>query len=214
MLQIEELQFFEALQIETQTAEVVVSQIQLPQIGKVAENVFVFETLDFVLFQMQFIQFRQIAIDENVVQIIRQSCIRVVSKSVGQVKFLQVYEVRENPRMMVVPIVTGHSQIIMIQYQSFHVRDVMVCFPFDIPNLVIAHIYHSEHAELLEFPKNIPRQFWDVIPGENDHLRFFREILQHIGAIEVHVSAIDEKLLLMFEVVLPTEATFKQSTSA
>uniref|UniRef100_A0A182QUV1 Uncharacterized protein n=1 Tax=Anopheles farauti TaxID=69004 RepID=A0A182QUV1_9DIPT len=147
-LQIEKAQPGHAAKIEVQLRQQIVAQVQLDQL-------------------------REVAVDEDVVQIGRQLGRRVVRERVRQVQLLQVDEVGEHARMVVVVlfvVVPRDAQIVVVQYQPPDVRHVVVRFAADLADVVVAHVH------------------------DNDDLRLEGQPLEHGRVPEAGVGAVDDVL--------------------
>lgn len=86
-------------------------------------------------------QLGEVAVHENVVQILGKLRRCVVGEGVGQVQLHQINKVGEHTWMMVIDLVVGrNAQIIVIEYEPFHVRHMMIALPPNLSDMVIAHV--------------------------------------------------------------------------
>lgn len=131
----------QAKHVEVYLFEQVIAQVEVPQARQVTEDSFVIETTNFILLQMELGQLCEVAIHEDVVQILGELCRCVVGKGVGQVKLHQIDKVREHSWMMVIDLVVSrNAEIVVIEYESLHIRHMMIALSTYLSDMVIAHV--------------------------------------------------------------------------
>lgn len=115
-LQIEESQVLQTSHLKVNVLQQIVAQMQIPQRGQIAEHAAILEVRDLVLLQMQFLQLHQLTVHEYVVQILAQLRRAVVFEGICEMQTLQVAEIGEDTRMMMIDlvVVAGNAQIIVI----------------------------------------------------------------------------------------------------
>lgn len=159
-LQIEEAQMLQTRYVEIDLFKIIVAQVQIHQLRQITKYVSIFEANDLVLFQMQYVQFGQIAVDENSVQILAEVRRCEISKRIGQMQCTQIDEIGKNARMQMVQFVAGwrYAYVVMVEYETFDLLHVVIGFAANLTNVIVPHVDDAQKRVFVDRPKNIPWQ--------------------------------------------------------
>lgn len=136
---------YQAEHVKVYLFEQVIAQVEVPQARQVAEDSFVIETTNLILLQMELGQLGEVAIHEDVVQVLGELCRCVVGKGVGQVKLHQINKVGEHSWMMMIDLVVSrNAEIVVIEYESLHIWYMMIALSTYLSDMVTAHVDYCQ----------------------------------------------------------------------
>jgi hypothetical protein len=120
--------------------------VEVAESGQVTKDPSILKLSNLVLLEVQFCEFRQIALDKNVMQILAQLLRGIVGKCICQMQLHEINEIGKYSRVVtiVLVVVSRYAQIIVIQNQSPYIRNVMITFAAYFSYVIIAHVYNCQ----------------------------------------------------------------------
>lgn len=195
-LQIEETQILQTSHLKVNVLQQIVAQMQIPQRGQIAEHTAILEVCDLVLLQMQLLQLHQLTVHEYVVQILAQLRRAVVLEGICEMQALQVAEIGEDTRMMMIDlvVVARNTQVVVIQYETFHSRHMVVALAAYFAYMIAAHVHNLQLLVVVDAAEHIPRQLGYEISRKDEYLHLLRHVLQHAGVVQSRVCTVNNIL--------------------
>lgn len=81
-------------------------------------------------------------------------------------KLHEIDKVREHAGVMVVLfVVARNTQVVVIEDEPFHVRDVVIALTPDLPDVVIAHVDDGQVRQVINGTEYIPGQLGHIVAG-------------------------------------------------
>jgi len=189
-LKVQVAELLETLEGEVYVGELVIREVEVEELGQLAEHVGVLDLPDLVLFQVELLQLAQLGLQKDVLEVTEVPLgVDLLSEGVSEVKLLKVHKVGKYSEVF---HCGHHIQVIVVEDQPFHIVHFVEGFSLDLFDAIVAKVNDLQLIVVLPDSEQVPWKGLELVACEDEHLGLVGGELHLVGVCEAGVGAVGD----------------------